>query len=201
MYVNVRNIFICPPISLNFILEILSHNNSELNQVMALCQTGTKPLPEPTLTQLTDAYLHLQASMIYLMKCLNIRQHFESHLPLDKIATILQKIFSDAFAWMKSFAFWLKFHWTLFLRVQLTISQPIRRQAIIWTNSEPVHWRIYVALGGDELNHVFDQQYCTHKSSDIYTWSFDLQMFWTSNSRFLHQSTKWLCRWHCLSFM
>ena len=25
---------------------------------------------------------------------------------------------------------------------------PKRRQAIIWTNAEPIHWRIYVAQGG-----------------------------------------------------
>ena len=29
----------------------------------------------------------------------------------------------------------------------------IRRQAIIWTNADPVHWRIYAALGGDGLTH------------------------------------------------
>ena len=28
-----------------------------------------------------------------------------------------------------------------------------RRQAIIWTNGDPIHWRIYEALGGDELTH------------------------------------------------
>ena len=28
---------------------------------------------------------------------------------------------------------------------------PNRRQAIIWTNADPIHWRIYVALGRDEL--------------------------------------------------
>ena len=28
---------------------------------------------------------------------------------------------------------------------------PRRRQAIIWTNAELIHWRIYGALGGDEL--------------------------------------------------
>ena len=28
---------------------------------------------------------------------------------------------------------------------------PNRRQAVIWTNADPVHWRIYAALGGDEL--------------------------------------------------
>ena len=26
-----------------------------------------------------------------------------------------------------------------------------RRQAIIWTNADPIHWRKYAALGGDEL--------------------------------------------------
>ena len=25
------------------------------------------------------------------------------------------------------------------------------RQAIIWTNADPIHWRIYAALGGDVL--------------------------------------------------
>ena len=29
---------------------------------------------------------------------------------------------------------------------------PNRRQAITWTNAEPVHWRIYAALWGDGLN-------------------------------------------------
>ena len=28
---------------------------------------------------------------------------------------------------------------------------PNRHQAFIWTNADPVHWRIYEALGGDEL--------------------------------------------------
>ena len=28
---------------------------------------------------------------------------------------------------------------------------PNRRQAIIWTTADPVHRRIYAALGGDEL--------------------------------------------------
>ena len=25
------------------------------------------------------------------------------------------------------------------------------RQAIVWTNADPIHWRIYAELGGDEL--------------------------------------------------
>ena len=30
---------------------------------------------------------------------------------------------------------------------------PNRQQAIIWINADPIHWRIYAALGGDELTH------------------------------------------------
>ena len=79
--------------------------------------------------------------------------------PLNKMAALSQKIFSDAFLWMKSFAFWLIFHWSLFLRVQLTITQHCldnglalnRWQAVIWINADLIHWCIYAALGGDEL--------------------------------------------------
>ena len=28
---------------------------------------------------------------------------------------------------------------------------PNRRQAIVWTNADPIHWRIYAALGVDEF--------------------------------------------------
>ena len=30
-------------------------------------------------------------------------------------------------------------------------SAPKKRQGIIWTNTDPIHWRIYAALGEDEL--------------------------------------------------
>ena len=46
-----------------------------------------------------------------------------THLPLNKMAAISQTIFSYAFSWIKSFVFWLKCHWILFLRVQLTLFQ------------------------------------------------------------------------------
>ena len=42
---------------------------------------------------------------------------------------------------MKIIKFWFEFHCKLFPGVQLTI-----------TNADPVHWRIYAALGGDELS-------------------------------------------------
>ena len=41
----------------------------------------------------------------------------------NKIDAILQMTFSNAISWMKMFEFRLKFHWSLFLKVQLTIFQ------------------------------------------------------------------------------
>ena len=34
---------------------------------------------------------------------------------------------------------------------------PNRWQAIIWTNVDPIHWRIYAALGGDEYRRIVDK--------------------------------------------
>ena len=47
-----------------------------------------------------------------------------THWGRDEIDAISQTRFSNAFSWMKMFQLWLKFHWSLFLRVQLTIFRP-----------------------------------------------------------------------------
>ena len=59
----------------------------------------------------------------------------------------LQMIFSDAFLRKKSFVFWFKFH-CIGLDNGLP---PYKRQAIIWTSTDLIHWRTYAAQGGDEL--------------------------------------------------
>ena len=41
----------------------------------------------------------------------------------NKMAAISQTMFSNEFSWMKMFEFRLRFHWNLFPRVQLAISQ------------------------------------------------------------------------------
>ena len=46
-----------------------------------------------------------------------------THWGRDKMDAISQRAFSNVFSWMKMFEFRLKFHWSLFLRVQLTIFQ------------------------------------------------------------------------------
>ena len=75
------------------------------------------------------------------------------------MAAISKTIFSDAFSWMKSFVVCLNFtgvcsegiDWqkpTIGLDNGLA---PNRRHAIIWTNGDPIQWRIYAVVGGDEL--------------------------------------------------
>ena len=44
-----------------------------------------------------------------------------THWGRDKMDTLSQTTFSSAFCWMKMFEFRIKFHWSLFPRVQLTI--------------------------------------------------------------------------------
>ena len=72
---------------------------------------------------------------------------------------ISQTTFSSAFSWMKMFEYRLKFHWSLFLRVQLTISQHWFRK---WLGADQAtshyldQWwldyqRIYASLGLNEL--------------------------------------------------
>ena len=75
---------------------------------------------------------------------------------------ISQTTFSYAFSWMKMFEYRLKFHWSLFLRVQLTISQHWFRW---WLGSDQAtshyldQWwldyrRIYASLGLSELKNL-----------------------------------------------
>ena len=40
-----------------------------------------------------------------------------------KMAAISQTTYPKAFSWMKSFIFWFEFHWSLFLRIQLTMCE------------------------------------------------------------------------------
>ena len=69
---------------------------------------------------------------------------------------------SNAFSWMKMFEVLLDFHRSLFLGSdwQYTSigsdngSAPNSRQAIIWTNNDLFHGRIYASLGLNELREI-----------------------------------------------
>ena len=50
----------------------------------------------------------------------------------NKMDTIFHTTFSNAFSWLKMYEFQLRFHWSLFLRVQLTIS-PASVQIMAWS--------------------------------------------------------------------
>ena len=82
-----------------------------------------------------------------------------THWGRDNMAAISQTTLSNAFSWMKMFKFRLKFHWSLFLRVQFTIFQHWFRQ---WLGADQAtshylkqwwldYWRIYASLGLNEL--------------------------------------------------
>ena len=85
-----------------------------------------------------------------------------THWDRDKMDSISQTTFSSAFSWMKMFEFRLKFHWSLFLRVQITISQHWFREwlgAVQATSHYLNQWwlvyrRIYASLGLNELNNA-----------------------------------------------
>ena len=55
--------------------------------------------------------------------CVSVADISLTHWDRDKMDAISQTTISNAFSWMTMYEFWLRFHWTLFLGVQLTISQ------------------------------------------------------------------------------
>ena len=86
-----------------------------------------------------------------------------THWGWDKIGAISQTAFSNEFSWMKMYEYRFKNHWSLFLRVQLTISQYWIRK---WLGADQAtshyvdQWwldyrRIYASLGLNELRVTF----------------------------------------------
>ena len=74
-----------------------------------------------------------------------------THLSLNKMATITQTIFSETFSWMKIFVFWLKFHWSRFPRVQLTITQHWFRK---WLDIQKVTSHYLNQSWPDSMRHI-----------------------------------------------
>ena len=78
-----------------------------------------------------------------------------THWGRDKMAAISQTTFSNAFPWMKMLELRLNFHWSLFLRVQLTTFQlwfgAVQATSHFLNQWWLVYWRIYASLGLNEL--------------------------------------------------
>ena len=100
---------------------------------------------------------HTQSNIIHAVLSLDLYEL--THWGRDKMAAIFQTTFSNAFSWMKMFKFRLRFHWSLFPRVQLIILQHWFRW---WLGAGQVtshylnqwwliHWRIYASRGLNEL--------------------------------------------------
>ena len=78
-------------------------------------------LRNPTFSQRYSTVCH---KVEHLVTCFLVAVSFFFHLHLthwgrEKMDAISQTTFSSAFSWMKMFEFRLKFHWSLFLGVQL----------------------------------------------------------------------------------
>ena len=99
-----------------------------------------------------------------------------THWGWDKMDAISQTTISNTFSWMKMLEFRLKFHWSLFLRVQLTIIQHLFRW---WLGADQAtshylnQWwldyqRIYASLGLNELIvFLFSFHRCRWHSADL----------------------------------
>ena len=67
-------------------------------------------------------YIHIiKTSVSY--PCHGLSLSMITHWGRDKMDAIFQTTISNGISWMKIYLFRLKFHWSLLLRVQITISQ------------------------------------------------------------------------------
>ena len=71
-----------------------------------------------------------------------------THWGRDKMAAISQTTFSNVFSWMKMYELRLKFHWSLFLRVQLTILQ---------------HWFRWLLRASQVTSHCLNQCWSVYR--------------------------------------
>ena len=121
-----ENVWISIKISLKFVPKGWINNIPALVSIMAWRCPGDKPLSEPMMVGLLTHICVTRPQWVNTFLFYLIVRSFEIHwltnLLLAKMAAILQTIFSDAFLWMESFIFWLKFHWNLFLRGQIHIN-------------------------------------------------------------------------------
>ena len=137
-----------------------------------------------------------------LQQCCNL-----THWGRDKMAAISLTTLSNAFSWMTMLEFRIKFHWSLFIRVQLTISQHWFRW---WLGADQAtshylnQWwldyrRIYASLGLNELTSWMSTNIQQRTMVVItypchnYSWSLLAKGLKADNSLLSHQHTQcWL---------
>ena len=112
-------------------------------------------------------FVKLRSCHEIMLFCRSI-QALLTHWSRDKMAAFSQTTSLNAFPWMKMHEFRLKCHWSLFLRVELTIFQQCFRLwlgAVQATSHNLNQWwlvyrRIYASLGLNEL--TFSASVGTH---------------------------------------
>ena len=98
-------------LSITWVLcSLVDLNISTQEQLPLFCQRGGGGV----------IYWNIIALWQYGMDMLSV-YWWLTHWGRDKMDATSQTTFSSAFSWMKMYKFRLKFHWNLFLRVQLTI--------------------------------------------------------------------------------
>ena len=85
-----------------------------------LTWVSTNDIPSSSLFWFSSGHFHVSFHLYGWCFILNRKSFVLTHLPLDKMAAISLTI-SNAILLMKSFLFWLKFHWSLFPMAQMTI--------------------------------------------------------------------------------
>ena len=134
-----------------FVVETRSRN---LRGRVPQCQNRPKSSPEEVLKWCCSTL-----RFILKQERRGLSMHWLTHWGRDKMAAIIQTTFSNAFSWMKMYEFRLRFHWSLFLRVQLSIFHHWFRW---WLGAGQVrshylnqwwlvYWRTYASLGLNEL--------------------------------------------------
>ena len=77
-------------------------------------------------------------------------RHLLTHGGRGKMDVISEMTFSSAFSWIKIFELRLKCHWSLFLRVQLTISSTCLDNGLVPSGNKPLSQPLVVSL----LTHI-----------------------------------------------
>ena len=124
------------------------------------------------------------------------------HRGWNNMATISQMTLSNAFSWMKMLEFKSKFHWSLFLRVQLTIDNMptlVQIMAWFWPGDKPLSGWVRMRGGGrafsirENLSWIIQQHLDKTITSALYfgvrILYGDYSTFWTRNFYLLTQTS------------
>ena len=114
----------------------LRQNSSHFSDIIKVISNSLRFFPKcpdnnsPALVQINDfvpnkqqAFMWTNGGLFYWYIYASLGLDDLTHWGRDKMDAIYQTTFSNAISWMKMYQFRLRFHWSLFPRVKLTIFQ------------------------------------------------------------------------------